>query len=135
MNDIQSQLNKINEEQAKVCNRHCLYGICSMIATCWILLFPQNLPKNNNEHLLIIPMVVLMLAIIYFIIDTICHYHVASLARRLLKDVQEEEKDSLCVACLMTKKSNMTFAILKYKIIYCIILAILLGYHIVTNLI
>ena len=135
MNDFVKELNETNAEQGKACNQNCRYSICSIIATCWVLLFPKDSTSQLAESSTFLPLLVLILAVIYFLIETISYYSVTNLARRLQKEVIDEEIDEKRAACLMTAKSNKTFALLKFKIVYCIILVVLLGHHIITMLV
>ena len=132
MSDIVKDLDETNAEQGKACNQNCRYSICSISATCWVLLFPKGSVPQHAENNSFIPLLILVLAVVYFMIETISYYNVARLARRLQKEVREKKIEMECAACLMTAKSNKTFVLLKFKIIYCIILAVLLGYYIVT---
>lgn len=135
MNNIVKELNETNAEQGKACNQNCRYSICSIITTCWVLLFPKDSASLLPERSTFVPLLVLILAVIYFVIETICYYSVTNLARRLQKEVIDEEIDEVHAQSLMTAKSNQTFSLLKFKIVYCIILSILLGFHIITMLV
>ena len=126
------KLDNINSKQSKICNQNCRYSVCTIIATCWVSLFPKGPASQYTEDAATIPFIVLILAVTYFVIDTICYYSVARLARQLHKKVKEMEIDPDCAEHIMTIKSDKTFVLLKFKIIYCIMLAVLLGYYIVT---
>ena len=106
MNDFVKELNETNAEQGKACNQNCRYSICSIIATCWVLLFPKDSTSQLAESSTFLPLLVLILAVIYFLIETISYYSVTNLARRLQKEVIDEEIDEKRAACLMTAKSN-----------------------------
>ena len=128
------ELDKINADQAGACNRNCRYAICSIIITCWGLIFQKEAIASNIIIDPTIPSVILILAVFYFMVDTISYYSVAQLARRLYSEVKSGDTKEVDAETTMEAKSHATFVLLKYKILYCCVLTVLLAYFIALTL-
>ena len=101
-----------------------------MMVVSWGLLMNES--DNVNKWILV---VILLLGIVYFVIAVLSSFSIAKLARDLhimrCNDLTTNEG----AVELMNRRTDKAFKLLKYLIIECVIMAVVLGFYVFKTIV
>lgn len=134
------RLKSIQKEETEISNTCCRYAVNTIIATVLGLLVKDSIHTNesfdSNIFKMLLLFVVLLIAIVFYCVESWKRYTYANKARILYDELYDGKiTDDTNITYPMKEQSDKSFITFKYQLYMCGLMVILLLVYIIVDLI